>query len=548
MIKVNINKKNFEIEKGSTVTHAIEKSAHKSKYPTLGAFLNNELVDLGDKLKRDCKIVPIDIKSPSGLRIYSTSLYFVMVAAAKKLFPKDTLMVQHSLSGGLFMEFKKRKLLSFKDIEDLKREARKIIKADKPIKKETVDIEEAIEYFKSLGQTDKMSLFKNVYSDSVTLYSLNGEKAFFYGPLVLSTGVLKTFDLRYYPGGMLLLFPNGSSPDKVPPFREQKKIFEVFHEFEDWQNVLNVCDVGSLNKTVMNGQISQLIKISEVIHEKKISYIADKLRTLDKVKLVLIAGPSSSGKTTFTKRLSIHLQVVGLKTSMISLDDYFVERDKTPVDKDGNNDFEHIDAIDIQLFNEHLIQLFQGKTVELPAYNFKTGKREFNGHKLHLERDQVILVEGIHGLNPKLTHYIPEIMKFKVYVSALTQLNIDSNNRIPTTDSRLIRRMVRDAKFRNYKAEDTLKRWPSVRRGEGRWIFPFQENADMMFNSALLYELAVLKGDADAILREIDMNSPVYYEAKRLRNFLSYFVTLPPDEIPPTSILKEFLGGGSFSY
>ncbi len=548
MVKVKINEKVFDIEKGTTVNSIIGMAKLKPKYPILGAFQNNEIVELEEKIRVNSLIRPVDITSPVGLRIYSTSLSFVVIAAAKKIFPKDTLIVQHSLSGGLFMEFEKKKFLNFNDIKKLKEKTTKIIKGNLKIKKERIDIEEGIEYFKSRKQIDKINLLRNIYTKEITIYSLNGIKAFFYGPLVPATGMLKLFDLLYYPGGMVLMFPNRYSPDKVPVFREQKKIFSVFHEFEEWQNVLDVSDVGSLNEAIYNKSISRLVKISEVIHEKKFSYLADKIKVDKKIKLVLVAGPSSSGKTTFAKRLAIHLQVIGIKTATISLDNYFVSREKTPIDKDGKHDFEHIDAIDIELFNEHLIKLIEGEEIELPEYDFRSGKRKYTGNKMKLDNDQIILIEGIHGLNPKLTHYIPNIMKFKIYVSALTQLNIDNYNRIPTTDSRLIRRMVRDSKFRNYTAESTLKRWPSVRKGEGKWIFPYQENADEMFNSALIYELAVLKPEAEPLLREIGPESEVYYEAKRILNFLNYFTALKCNEIPPTSILKEFIGKSAFKY
>ena len=548
MVKVKINEKVFDVEKGTTVNSIIGMAKLKPKYPILGAFQNNEIVELEEKIRVNSLIRPVDITSPVGLRIYSTSLSFVVIAAAKKIFPKDTLIVQHSLSGGLFMEFEKKKFLNFNDIKKLKEKTTKIIKGNLKIKKERIDIEEGIEYFKSRKQIDKINLLRNIYTKEITIYSLNGIKAFFYGPLVPATGMLKLFDLLYYPGGMVLMFPNRYSPNRVPVFREQKKIFSVFHEFEEWQNVLDVSDVGSLNEAIYNKSISRLVKISEVIHEKKFSYLADKIKVDKKIKLVLVAGPSSSGKTTFAKRLAIHLQVIGIKTATISLDNYFVSREKTPIDKDGKHDFEHIDAIDIELFNEHLIKLIEGEEIELPEYDFRSGKRKYTGNKMKLDNDQIILIEGIHGLNPKLTHYIPNIMKFKIYVSALTQLNIDNYNRIPTTDSRLIRRMVRDSKFRNYTVESTLKRWPSVRKGEGKWIFPYQENADEMFNSALIYELAVLKPEAEPLLREIGPESEVYYEAKRILNFLNYFTALKCNEIPPTSILKEFIGKSAFKY
>ncbi|MCD6578023.1 nucleoside kinase [bacterium] len=549
MLNVKFKGKKIKVEKGTTVLDFLKKIKYKSKFKPLGAFFNNELVNLAETIKRDVEIKIANITSIEGMKIYSTSLSFVLFYVTKKMFPKDNLIVQHSLAGGLYLSFERKKFVSFKNIQKIKRMMKRVIKEDRQIVKEVMGIEDGIEYFKSIKDHSKTKFLQQGINEQIPIYSLGKNmKTYFYGPLVPSTGYLGLFNIISYPGGLVLFFPTPSSPNKIPEFREQKKVFSVFHEYEDWKKVLNVNDVGSLNETIRNGQISQIVKISEVIHEKKISYIADEIKNDKNIKLILIAGPSASGKTTFTKRLSIHLQVNGIKTAMISLDDYFLPREKTPKDRDGNYDFEHIDAIDIELFNNNLMSLIEGEEVEIPEFDFKIGRKKAHGEKLKLENNQVILIEGIHGLDPKLTYYIPDILKYKIYVSALTQLNVDSHNRIPTTDTRKIRRMVRDFHFRKYGAEDTLKRWDSIRRGEARWIFPFQENADAMFNSALIYELATLKDSAVMLLREISPDSEVYFEARRLLNFLSYFFTLPPKEIPPTSVLREFLGSSSFHY
>ena len=549
MIDVKFKGNKIAVEKHTTVKNFLKKVKYKNKFKPLGAFLNNELVNLTEGIKRNCNLRVVDITSIEGMKIYSTSLSFLLFYVSKKLFPKDNLIVQHSLAGGLYFSFEKKTFISLKEIEKIKAMMKKNIKEKREIKREIMGLEDGIEYFKSIKDHSKVKFLEQGINEQITIYSMGKSmKSYFYGPLVPSTKYLNLFEIISYPGGLVLFFPTPSSPNRIPAFKEQKKVFSVFHEYEDWKKVLDVNDVGSLNETIRNGKISQIIKISEVIHEKKISLIADEIKNNKHVKIVLMAGPSASGKTTFANRLAIQLQVNGLKTAVISLDNYFVSRDRTPRDKNGNLDFEHIDAIDIELFNNNLMSLIEGEKVEIPEFNFKKGDRKEHGTFMKLEPNQVILIEGIHGLDPKLTYYIPDILKYKIYVSALTQLNVDSHNRIPTTDTRKIRRMVRDFHFRKYGAEDTLKRWDSIRRGEARWIFPFQENADAMFNSALIYELAALKDDAVMLLRDISPDSEVYYEARRLLNFLSYFFTLSPKEIPPTSILREFLGNSSFHY
>ncbi|HPJ46729.1 MAG TPA: nucleoside kinase, partial [Tenuifilaceae bacterium] len=372
---------------------------------------------------------------------------------------------------------------------------------------------------------------------------------YFFGCLVPSTGYLKKFDLVKYYQGMLLMVPKRKNPDELEDIVIQDKMFDIFQEYKDWVDILGVGNVAAINKQVLTGNSSELIKISEALHERKVVQIADMIYSRkDNVRIVLISGPSSSGKTTFSKRLAIQLKVAGMRPYTISLDNYFVDREHTPRDEHGEYDFESLHALDINYFNNDLVQLMEGKEVELPKFSFENGKRYFDGTKLKIERNGIIIIEGIHALNPDLTPLIEAEKKFKVYISALTSLSIDGTNRIPTTDNRLIRRIIRDHRYRGYSALDTISRWDSVRRGEDHNIFPFQEEADVMFNSALLYELGILKSYAEPVIREVPMNVPEYAEAVRLIKFLSYFVSIPPDEIPPTSILREFLGGSTFSY
>ena len=393
---------------------------------------------------------------------------------------------------------------------------------------------------------DKEALFKYRRTSTVNLYELDGIKNYFYGYMMPNTKEVRLFKLIPYAHGFILLFPNEQNPVELAHFVPQPKLSHVFKESENWARILDVDIVASLNNLITEGKLPDLIRVSEALHEKKIAQIADSISQHSKVRLVLIAGPSSSGKTTFAQRLCIQLRVNGLKPHVISIDDYFVDRENTPRDEYGEYDFEALEAIDIKLFNEHMARLIAGETVEIPRFNFKTGKREYKGHTITLEEEDVLVIEGIHGLNEKLSYAIPKENKFKVYVSCLTQLNVDYHNRIPTTDTRLIRRMVRDYQYRGLSAEQTLAQWASVRRGENKNIFPFQEEADVMFNTVLLYELAVLKNKAEPLLFGIDRRSPYYSEAKRLLKFLEYFLAAGTEGIPYNSIIREFVGGSCF--
>lgn len=450
------------------------------------------------------------------------------------------------MSKGLFGEVYKDETLSLGDIEKIKIRMRDIIAQDIEINKFSVSKEKTISIFKEYDYNDKLKVIDYKNNEVFTLYELGGRYDYFYGPMAFSTGAIKIFDLIFYPPGFILIAPNESNPNELPVFEEHRKLAKIFYESEQWGKILDLADVGSLNDKVLTGEIVDIVRIAEALHEKKAAYIADMIEEKKDVKIVLIAGPSSSGKTTFTRRLAIQLRVNGLKPVEISLDDYFVDRDKTPKDENGEYDFESIYALDIHLFNENLKDLLQGKEIVMPQFNFLTGSRMWQEKPLKLPDKGVILIEGIHGLNEMLTASIPKENKFKVYISALTQLNLDNHNRIATTDIRIIRRIVRDSLSRGYSAEQTLKMWPSIKRGEEKNIFVFQEEADAMFNSSLVYELCILKKYAEPELSKIKEDSPVYCEAMRLRSLLHFFENVDKELVPDNSILREFVGGSCF--
>ncbi|MCF8338661.1 MAG: nucleoside kinase, partial [Bacteroidales bacterium] len=435
------------------------------------------------------------------------------------------------------------------DVDKIKSRMQSLIEEDHPFEREEMLTEEAIKLFEKHNLQVKTPLLKTRGNIFTSVYYLDGKVDYYYGHLVPSSGYLKVFDLQSFYNGMLLRLPDQENPHQLRPYIQQKKLLKIFSEFKRWGKILNVKNIGDLNRMVKTGQIDELIKISEALHEKKTGQIADKIRKQrKKLKLILIAGPSSSGKTTFSKRLDIQLKVNGLNPVKISLDNFFVNREDNPVDDNGNYDFEALEAIDTELFNQKILDLMEGKEIDMPKFSFEEGKRYYDGEKLSVKKKDLIIVEGIHGLNPDLTNKIPEENKYKIYVSALTSISIDGHNLIKTSDNRLVRRMIRDYKYRGYDAAETIARWPSVRKGEGKYIFPFQEQANVMFNSALLYELAILKKHVEPILREIQPNQEEFNTAQRLLKFFSYFRSVSDFEIPPTSIIREFLGGSSFNY
>lgn len=528
----------------------ISKSFQKEKQNTIvAALVDNELRELHNRLDEDCELKFITATSSVGSRIYQRSLVFVFIRACMELFSDCRVSVEHSIGKGLYCEVHYKRDLDEKDVERIEERMTELIQEDVPFIKSRVPVDEAKDIFRDYGQMSKVKLLKYREKPYINLYQCGWLKNYFYGYMVPSTGYLKDFRLKFYAPGVVIQYPMAELGGKLGEFEEQPKLFKIFRESEVWGEILEIDHVASLNDLIVAKREGEFIRIQEGLHEKKIAEIADMITEhIEQKQLILIAGPSSSGKTTFAQRLMVQLKVNGLKPVAISLDDYFVDRDKTPRDENGEYDFESLYAIDLPLFNQHLEALLREEEVEIPTFNFHTGKREYHGHKLKINHGQPIILEGIHGLNEELTRSIPKERKFKIYISALTQLNIDEHNRIPTTDSRLIRRIVRDYKYRSNDATRTLSLWPSVRRGEERNIFPFQEEADVMFNSALFYEMSILKKYAEPLLRQVDTTSPHFSEAKRLLKFLSYFVALENEiDVPRTSILREFIGGGAFS-
>lgn len=534
----------FEGPVGTTLGEFFRVAYPDSNEPIVGALVDQRLRELTFDVTTDTKVAPITMGNSDGMRIYRRSLSFLLVVAVHELFPGTRLFVDHSLTfGGYFCQIEGREPFTPQELKRLEQRMWEIVERDEPIVKERIPLEQAQEMFRELGHEDRLRLLKYRRKDYLTTYELRGVRDYFYGYMVPSTGYLRWFELTHSPLGFILRFPRRHWPTSLQPFRDYPKLIAVFREYGEWMDIMDVRDVGGLNEAFENGRVQELILVAEALHQQRIAQIAQQIAgRRDDVRLVLIAGPSSSGKTTFSKRLAVHLLANGIRPKPLGLDDYFVEREKTPRDEQGEYDFEALEALDVKLLNSQLLDLMSGREVALPRFNFKSGLRE-EGETIQLRDDHVLLVEGIHGLNPRLVPHVPQERIFRIYVSALTQLNIDMHNRVPTTDTRLIRRIVRDATYRGYSATDTIDRWESVRRGEKRYIFPYQEHADVMFNSALVYELAVLKPFAAPLLREIDPWSTQYNEARRLLAFLEWFYPCPTDVIPDNSILREFIGG-----
>ena len=548
-VKINYMAKQYEIDNGITYKEFLKDILEINPYDIALCRLNGEYYELFKPIQEDGILELVhfsDVKSSIGYKIYTRTLNFIFIKAALDLFPNSAITIEHSIGEGVFGEIHKEEALNEEDLKRIKERMLELISRDIPINKIKKKREEAIEIFKGYGMEDKVSLLNHVSFENVSLYELDGRYDYFYGQMAFSTGVIKGFDLMYYDPGFILLSPKKEDLNVVPAFKENRKLSQIFMESEKWLNIIGVGEVGSLNDKVEEHELRDLIMVSEALHEKKIAQIADMINERKETKVVLIAGPSSSGKTTFANRLSIQLRVNGYIPVPISLDDYFVDREHTPKDENGEYDFESIYSLDLELFNSHLISLLKGEEVEIPSFNFKLGEREWLGKKLKLPNNGIILIEGIHGLNPMLTESILDKQKFKIYISALTQLNLDNHNRIATTDIRRVRRIVRDYLSRGYGAEDTLKMWPSIRRGEGKNIFIFQEEADVMFNSTLVYELCVLKKYALEELEKIEPDSKVYLLASRLKAFLGFFKEINKDLVPTNSILREFIGGSDF--
>ena len=521
-------------------------------YGTVSAKVNNKVESLDFRVYYNKDVEFLDITSASGMRTYVRSLCFILVKAVEELYPEGSISLEHPVSKGYYCNLHLDRSIGLDDVKRIKQKMQEIIDEDIPFQRTESHTDDIVRLFRQHGMLDKAKLLETSGQLYSYYYRLGDTVDYYYGSLVPSTGYIQLFDIVKYYDGLLLRIPNRENPNKLEEVVKQEKMLEVFQEYQRWNRILGISTVGDFNIACNKGLATDLINVSEALQEKKIAQIADEITSRnqngERVKLVLISGPSSSGKTTFSKRLSIQLMTNGIRPYPISLDDYFVNREETPLGIDGKHDFESFYALDLPFFEEQLKELLEGKEVELPRFNFVTGKREWSGKKLRIDDHMVLILEGIHALNPALTPNIPAESKYKIYVSALTTILLDNHNYIPTTDNRLLRRIIRDYKYRNYSAEETIARWPSVRAGEDKWIFPYQEYADTMFNSALLFELAIMKEYAEPILRKVPNNCPEYSEAHRLLKFLSYFTSLQDKELPPTSLLREFLGGSSFRY
>lgn len=520
--------------------------------PIIGALVNNNVSSLSYPVAINCSVRFLTASDSNGWRIYRNSLTFLLAKAVRDVFPEADFSVAHSFGVGIYCNFHDGDAgggITKEQVKSIEKHMQELVQKDVRIERRKISYADAVEQFSATGQTDKLNLLKFRNPPHVVIHWCDGFTDLAHGPLVPSTGVLKTFKLIHYKPGFVLHLPDREKPTCIGPFEDQPHLFNIFQEHKDWGRILGVTTAGRLNEITASGEINNFILTAEALHEKKLSKIAEKVSNCaSRIRLVLIAGPSSAGKTTFAKRLTTHLKVNGLSPVTISTDDYFVAPEQTPKDEDGKLDYEHIDAVDVELFNRDLLHLVNGETIDIPRFNFEAKKREYDGRTLKVESDQIVIVEGIHGLNPRLTHMVPADRKFKIYISALTQLNVDSNNRISTTDNRLMRRMVRDRKFRGHSPLDTIRQWPSVRRGEKRWIFPFQREADATFNSALDYELAVLKPFVEPLLMEIKPSNPEYAEARRLSEFLLNFLPASDRHVPQVSILREYIGGSSLKY
>ena len=549
--KNNNISKEFPI--GSTLLEIYQGLNLDFPYQVVSAKVNNRSEGLNFRVYNNKDVEFLDVRDPSGMRTYVRSLCFILYKAVHELFPQGKLYVEHPVSKGYFCNLRIGRPIELADVTAIKQRMQEIIAADIPFHRTECHTTEAVRIFSERGMNDKVKLLETSGSLYTYYYTLDDTVDYYYGNLLPSTGFIYLFDLVKYYDGLLLRIPNKQNPLVLDEMVKQEKMLDIFKEHLRWNHIMGLSNVGDFNLACQKGEATDLIKVAEALQEKKIAQIADEIYRRcqgDSThgRLVLIAGPSSSGKTTFSKRLSIQLMTNGLRPYPISLDDYFVDREKTPLDEHGNYDYESLYALDLKLFNEQLRALLDGEEVELPRFNFTAGKQEFRGEKLRIDKNTVLILEGIHALNPELTPQIPDENKFKIYVSALTTISLDDHNWIPTTDNRLLRRIIRDYNYRGCSARETISRWPSVRAGEDKWIFPYQENADVMFNSALLFEFAVLRYHAEPILNSVPRNCPEYAEAYRLLKFIKYFIPLQDKEIPPTSLLREFLGGSSFKY
>ncbi len=547
-IRCRNNGQSYDIPMGTNLQEIFTITGLQMEYGPISARVNNKVEGMHYRVYKPKDVEFLDLYNSSAVRAYTRTLFFVLNKAAHDLWPDCTVIIDIPVSNGYYVDLRVDRPVTPDDVHVLREHMQEIIDAAIPIHRHETTTEEAIRMFRESRSFSKVKLLESSGSLYTTYYDIDGYADYYYGSLLTNTSQLYLFGLEYYFDSLLLRIPSAQDPSKLGAFIRQDKMFEIFKEHHRWQSILKLRTVGDLNDAIDKGHTNSLIQISEALQEKKISQIADEIARRKGIKMALIAGPSSSGKTTTCKRLSVQLAVNGIQPVGISLDDYFLDRDKTPRDENGEYDFEHLHALNIPLLNEQMNALFRGEEVELPRYNFQQGKSEWSGNKLRLHDDEVLVVEGIHALNPELTSEIPDELKFRVYASALTTLLLDNHNYVPTTDNRLLRRIIRDHKYRGVSAIETIRRWPSVRNGENKWIFPFQENADVMFNTAMLFELAVIKSQAEPLLEQVPENCPEYAEAYRLRKFLGYIRPIPEAQIPPTSLLREFLGGSSFDY
>ncbi len=547
-IRCKNNKKTYNVPIGSTLYDVFGEVNLQMEYGPISAKVNNKVEGMHYRLYHSKDIEFLDLHSPSALRTYTRSLFFVLCKAIHDLYTGSEVIIDIPVSNGYYVDLRIGRPVETEDATRIRTRMQQIIDQRIPISRHETTTEAAIEMFKTKGDTAKVKLLETSGKLYTTYYQLDDYIDSYYGALLTNTSELYLFGLEKYFDGLLLRVPSLADPSQLGELITQNKMFEIFKEHHRWQNILGISTVGDFNKAVSNGFTTDMINVSEALQEKKIAQMADEIAARKNIRVVLLAGPSSSGKTTTCKRLSVQLLANGIKPVQISLDDYFVDRDKTPKDADGELDYESLYALNIPLLNQQFNALFRGEEVQLPKYNFQAGKSEPNGKRLRLDEQSILIVEGIHALNPELTAQVPEEQKYRIYASALTTILLDNHNYIPTTDNRLLRRIVRDNKYRGVSAAETIRRWPSVRAGENKWIFPFQENADVMFNTAMLFELAILKTQAEPLLEDVPENCDEYSEAYRLLKFLKYFASIPFKQLPPTSLLREFLGGSSFKY
>ena len=542
------NGQTLQVPLGASLETIYEAAGIQLPHGPMAARVNNKVEGMHYRVYNAKTVEFLDVQSSSGLRAYTRSLFFVLCKAVHDLYECAKVSIDIPVSNGYYVDLDIGHPVTLNDVGLIRSKMQEIINAALPIHRYECLTEDAIKMFTMLHTFSKVKLLQSSGRLYTTYYDIDGYMDYYYGSMLVNTSQLYLFGLEKYFDGLLLRIPSPDHPDELGEMTHQDKMFGIFKEHHQWQDILGLRTIGDLNAAIEKGYSAQLIQISEALQEKKIAKIADDIAFRKGIRMVLIAGPSSSGKTTTCKRLSVQLATNGIKPVPISLDDYFLDREQTPRQPNGDYDFEHLHALNLPLLNEQINALFNGEEIELPRYNFQSGKSEMSGRRLRLHDDEILVVEGIHALNPELMSNVPQDQIYRVYASALTTVLLDNHNYIPTTDNRLLRRIIRDFKYRGVSAVETIRRWPSVRAGENKWIFPFQENADAMFNTAMLFELAVIKVQAEPLLEQVPENVPEYSEAYRLKKFLGYIKPIPPDQIPPTSLLREFLGGSSFTY